>query len=265
MEPTKHSEFSQLARYSVMDKSGWILMRHAEDEDYIDGRFNNPLTDTGLQQSEYYSKKLAGELRGGNLVNLYVSTKLRAQQTGNIVLRALEESGFIVTRFDDNRLRDFDQGSIPSATQMALSESARKLSIARQAFYLQYKIRGNHQYRFGMPMEEPDFAELKDFIYPYGETQSEFLDRLYDFMLDRISNLLENGSPQETENIIVTHKATAWRLRQIGLSCRLTVDEDDVNEPDTAHGEYYRVDFGDTAGCIKALKGKINLNKGAIS
>lgn len=228
-----------------------LLVRHGlDDRNTINRHFNAPLIKKGIIQSVIASCNIKYLLEDAE-ANIICSPKLRTLQTAKIMQYTLSTSGCHTKLFIDKSVVDFGQGVIRKMSNISISAQAKMLQTARDANYYQYRILGNLDYKFGAPFDNDRFTAMNGLIEAYGETQREYLMRLYEFLI----NLLSWHSCKQA--VIVTHKVVIWRIRQILESIDRDIDENDVDEPNYRHGQIVCISINNVDHAINVIMARL--------
>jgi broad specificity phosphatase PhoE len=163
-----------------------FIIRHGESQEdirpEIKGLFDDSeiaLTEKGIQDCKDLALKIKGDLERYEHITLYVSPYKRTMQTAEILIR--EFTGLSVEMRVETSLRSLNWGNINP-------DNLRKIEQER------YKV-GALYYHF-----------------PGGDSSTEYVKNIYDFVLDIIEQKHVNSSKDECI-IIIAH----------GFSCRIVV------------------------------------------
>ena len=216
------------------------IMRHAlDDRSYISSDLNNPLSKDGIDKLMLDMPKILNTISNAakHTINIAHSPKIRAEQTARILESCLLNTGTnAINLHSDSRLVDFGQGLL--STSGDYLHDSRLLKIARDAFYYQYHTKHNLSFHFGDKLSDSAFSEANDFVLCHGESQGEFLKRIYRLCLD-MGNL-----DKDELYIFITHKSVCWRIQQIIQSLPQNIPDEDIAEPIVRHNDLIELDVG---------------------
>ena len=209
---------NRLHRFTVsnegMDRSDLVLVRHGQDDEtYIDGKFDNPLL-----SSSHASIKMLGEqiFRHADNddyrnVRIVASPKRRTAQTSELLADRLSQYGMPVSVEIDQGVRELYQG-IHRIDGFTYDELVRRLQLSWAAYALAIKD-NDLDYRFGSP-DSPILSEQeKDILgngyVSHGENQTEFLERVYRFLLTIVHK------DSLGLDVVVAHQATVSKAQRV--------------------------------------------------
>lgn len=204
-----------------MSQETVTFVRHLQDEDNLLAGWNDaPLLSNqeylvGNAVQDIVTRYELGDFTG---IRIYTSPKKRAVETaamiGSKILSLVSTSPELIA---DDRIRELDQGNYILPPNYKPGDYYSPLSIAWNVYFNEtfFQSHPNPFYRFGDPMALNDahkYPELIGIFTKYGETQTEFNIRFYDFIISLCEELERN--PDQL-HIVVTHHAIVARTLEL--------------------------------------------------
>lgn len=200
---------------------GFLLVRHAQDEDILTTELDQKLISHSFDQINSLASRVKNIFSTETAFTVMCGSSKRTSQTGRYLAKILSESRRTVILEENTDIKEFYQGQFRVDHSLLVNGKYSPLETAWEIFNTKIAD-GQIYYKFGDPVVgangEPTFPLLQNFFIKYGETQADFLFRIRRFISKTVNfNRLRNNHLC----VIVTHQAVASRIQREITGSRL--------------------------------------------
>ena len=193
---------------------GFLLVRHAQDEDILTTELDQKLISHSFDQINNLASRVKNIFSVKTNFTVVHGPSKRTSQTGRYLAKMLLDSKSTVNLEENTDIKEFYQGQFRVDHSLLVNGKYAPLETAWEIFNTKIAD-GEIHYKFGDPVVnsngESTFPLLQNFFTKYGETQTDFLFRIRRFISKTFNfNRLRNNHLC----VIVTHQAVASRIQR---------------------------------------------------